>query len=1717
MSGNPIEHSFSRRALFVGAGTVFTSFAIPLVAGQRVPEPLQVLLPTVAYADDAEFEFDIASASQVGLKVVDVNTSDKTAVKNAKIVVTAVTKHDFKKDETFTVTVTTDETGTAVVDLRDLGTEATKSATPYIRTADIKIYAAGCRLIYLPSVELIGKTAMALPTCSVASGDRRRGYFQSVTFNDNDVQYFDASFLYSVANDARHTIKARAIARDADWCTVSIWRWRNAGEVFPGFTSKDLVQLNSKEFTIDGNKVAELQKLDEADEKAMAEGRDFDVDAYENRWLHELSLQERFLQKNSKLCFKKGDRLVVRIETPYDDSSYLMNVSFENAPISEAGSQTYDSLPGLVNGSGIQIPLPKSIPVVGGRSSFSIWTPTLPFLCEFSPTGHLLLGYSWSTVNELDTDTGKNPFKKDNWKEKEVEKFKAQCKAYQKEVKEHLSDYKKLNEARAQESGLSKLAKAEAFGGLEFTTAAQLFALFDYDWGESWTGSLNALVGVSLEGEVGAQASILGIPAFIALDATADARLNLRFAAIGNWPSDNIDVGAKILKMFKNMNIKWTDTQVAIVLGVEIGLTVGVGIRGVASISARGSASMTNYIGLFDASLIGTSGEAEDLFWPHYRFGCGADFSLAVQAWIFKYSIKIAEISAPDLYDSWGDRPSTAALDDDDDKIQTTKTGLPDEYKLSGTRAAELGDDDTVTVDDDGNYVISLEELAKNGRVATDAELEKSCEFSASSRARSADLGDEEVDPLEVTLIPAGEAGDVELYAFNIGKADAADEDADASGDTDEAAIAAETGSDDATVDNSGADANSNADQDADASDSNPLGAAAAAVAALGTDSASDAAGTQGEGAEATAAQADDAQTGAAAVAAQADDSNSSEDDTPSGSETDEGEFDIEHIDGHATGAVPGTASIADVTEDGSMKPSVDHKILTGVYSDGRVRLVHLGKDEYLLRIAVGKYNRKIRTRLIAQKRITVGPQKGKWDDPDPVDFKIENLPGISRADLFDYDFEVAEIDSSHIAITLLSGLRPNGEKTDLLTACTQPVTSVIVLTPSIFLDFRACFATSWRSFDQGQKLSKSADDRYLTFSPSISTCWTVTETMPTKKSIFIAGSYLYKRAGKDEILKDETPTHATGFIVRIVDFDGRYSSGGMWNLEYPGTASTLTGVHLAMHSMECDTADKYETAEFIVAYETPARCELRMQRIDNRYYADKGAWECTVTFTDKGALEGCKKIVPWTKGTLPLAAVDKDNVLCGISTYGDTPALIPLVPYKKTDDGSGNEVIVPFVPASFAFSNDGKLLLYVENKEGIDGFNYSETKPTEETYCEGRYRVMACRFIDFGNFVKGTGVTLATKPFVLCEIDHPVDDIASAVISSDASATLITSNITSLENSQSDYYEIRVPVIACLVAKSFGALGRAIFPGETVDMEVTLKNLGNSQASGAKLRLIDTSTGAQVGSDIEVAFNAETIASSSEAQPNPKGDTEPPIYESGYHNELRNASGLAYDDAAFQAHPLVASDGRNFLKPNREATVKFSVTIPEDWSGKKRLRIEACDVQFANPASQSAKVAWAGAAGIIASCVEDSDARNADSGIASIAEIGEEAMESATKPFLEDTTADIELGERVDGDLSRVALPQLLTKGGEVDPGNSGDDNGGSGGGSGSGSSSNGKKGKGALPDTGDRSNFAGMGILGAVALAAGTGLAAYNRRREQVAAEAAVDDAEDATDQDA
>lgn len=572
-------------------------------------------------------------------------------------------------------------------------------------------------------------------------------------------------------------------------------------------------------------------------------------------------------------------------------------------------------------------------------------------------------------------------------------------------------------------------------------------------------------------------------------------------------------------------------------------------------------------------------------------------------------------------------------------------------------------------------------------------------------------------------------------------------------------------------------------------------------------------------------------------------------------------------------------ANSAGVSEDerGGIKPSSDSVLFTGVLSEAHMKFAEIAGVECLFRIASVRYGEDGRSRLVVHTKAN-----GAWSAPMPVDFPLGFGEGdVERGGTFDYDFDVVEYTdgrgSQDAYVLLVSGERPEGDATRFDTASTAGILSVLRLRISNS-EVRVVSHTSWRSISCGRL---QEDGYHCLQCPRI----TVGKTLVDGR---LSGAYLHRRgATAEKALGSEAEVALECFTL--------------WS-DVSGDSLTFRQVlrfPQAPSSIELGAPENVNGKMVVpVAYETAEGCGCASYAVIGQSIAGWGVMPPDATVP---------RVVPWPQHTGFLATVDErlQHVTWtrGASAFATTP---------MGTAGCG--------PASFSMSNNGRCVLYVENTDGKVGQTYDEEgKPV--AVMGKHFRIFASTLID----------ELFTEPFVLCELEHPIDRITTFLTSGGMLSALAT-HIVSAEQSKAELHGIEVPLVAC--ATPLGAIANlgAVVPGAASEsFTVTVRNDGNTLLTAGTVDLYREGSN-QPFSSASIGFGANARMASI---------YDPELAEDASANDMAHVKyAVETLGQRFAAHPLVADNGNAVLAPGCTAQFRMSFAIPESWSDEVGKRV---------------------------------------------------------------------------------------------------------------------------------------------------------------------------------
>lgn len=572
-------------------------------------------------------------------------------------------------------------------------------------------------------------------------------------------------------------------------------------------------------------------------------------------------------------------------------------------------------------------------------------------------------------------------------------------------------------------------------------------------------------------------------------------------------------------------------------------------------------------------------------------------------------------------------------------------------------------------------------------------------------------------------------------------------------------------------------------------------------------------------------------------------------------------------------------ANSAGVSEDerGGIKPSSDSVLFTGVLSEAHMKFAEIAGVECLFRIASVRYGEDGRSRLVVHTKAN-----GAWSAPMPVDFPLGFGEGdVERGGTFDYDFDVVEYTdgrgSQDAYVLLVSGERPEGDATRFDTASTAGILSVLRLRISNS-EVRVVSHTSWRSISRGRL---QEDGYHCLQCPRI----TVGKTLVDGR---LSGAYLHRRgATAEKALGSEAEVALECFTL--------------WS-DVSGDSLTFRQVlrfPQAPSSIELGAPENVNGKMVVpVAYETAEGCGCASYAVIGQSIAGWGVMPPDASVP---------RVVPWPQHTGFLATVDErlQHVTWtrGASAFATTP---------MGAAGCG--------PASFSMSNNGRCVLYVENTDGKVGQTYDEEgKPV--AVMGKHFRIFASTLID----------DLFTEPFVLCELEHPIDQITT-FLTSDGMLSALATHIVSAEQSKAELHGIEVPLVAC--ATPLGAIANlgAVVPGAASEsFTVTVRNDGNTLLTAGTVDLYREGSN-QPFSSASIGFGANARMASI---------YDPELAEDASANDMAHVKyTLEALGERFATHPLVADNGNAVLAPGCTAQFRMSFAIPESWGDEVGKRV---------------------------------------------------------------------------------------------------------------------------------------------------------------------------------
>ncbi|MEG1906531.1 MAG: hypothetical protein RR178_03610 [Gordonibacter sp.] len=625
-------------------------------APSEVPEETRLSMsPRVAGEEVESCEVVVVSKHEVGFVVVDVSDDKKRRVFGARVSVAS----RFAPGKC--VEGVTDGDGKVVFDITELseGADGTgKQLDAYAFNGRLSLEKAGYRLFQTGLVRVEGGSAVVVPTRPVIPDEP---YAVLMTFDDWDMQYSASTFACTPKNDVRHTIAMKCMMPGGAKPEVSFHSEGNVALCAAAPVATSLEEVS-------------------------------------------VAFEGYFLLSGHADCLKEGARSYFevevagkkyRIDTRLEVVSGVLDAWREGEDFHLAPSDS-------VLKCDLDFALPKSFPGIGG-SKVSVWIPDLPFFFQADPFGHVLFGATLPGLGFVNDGGGLGGV---NWGRQTRESAAAQWSKKKESWSKSRDQYLQSKEATYDKlSGQGMIPFTEK---LKTTIVFQAYAQAKWDWTtRKWSGDLMGLLQLKFTANYTYQTVLGPVPVFCGLDFAALAK-----ASIG--------AGLSMVAL-DPQSITWDFKASGFILNLtfSLGVSVGVGIVGVASFGFRGSGYVSFFVGF-------TPSKAKGDPIPHCIVGAGASFDLVVQILLVKWSTRICGKDWPSLYNNWPSEKSSVSSTDLSSVDSPFMFELPNTDARGFSMAASSLDAPLASAE-------AWRLFVEGGVLVTNDELKKTAEFRASS------------------------------------------------------------------------------------------------------------------------------------------------------------------------------------------------------------------------------------------------------------------------------------------------------------------------------------------------------------------------------------------------------------------------------------------------------------------------------------------------------------------------------------------------------------------------------------------------------------------------------------------------------------------------------------------------------------------------------------------------------------------------------------------------------------------------------------------------------------------------------------------------------------------------------------------------------------------------------------------------------------------------
>ena len=1567
----------SRRSfveLFAG-----TLVSLPVLAGGLVLAPqVASAEPDATDADELAGKeskpiiIDVVEPWEVGFIVVDVTKS--TVDESGMVSYTPCPRADVTVTSRFNGQAergTTDDNGVVNIDVRKLCVveegQDVNNLDVYYFNGSIEVTCNGYRKFQTALVAIEGGSGLQVP--GHPADEVGTPYPQLVSFDEWDALYSKNDFLVTPANAGDHTIGVSLLNLPSEGgATIEFWV---DGEESPRksdtATIGDRVQVGTKTEKVLVGYRTERQIIDYNLVTGEPVYFEVKVPVYEDREVPvygtpaKVSFSAPFLKKDDAACLPVGGSF--RIVAKQGDTSYSWPLAFtvsagvvdepfdkENQtcqPIEVRDGDGVKAQGGLVplgatgltaqGKTGFDAKWPSSVPIIGGGDLLA-WVPELPIGIYVNPFGLVqvtlsipLWGYRNDKGNGDPHGWGRYPRMSvhEQWERK----------------KKVFNAMKDKTEACVSKPG--NCQQIDLFKNFSVDINFQFLALAEWNsekgtFGGQAAGQILAAVNFTITENFFAGP----IPVLItfAVDASLTFGLTAALSVVKKNEKQSL---ASAVGDFSNWSWDYSKGGFTMTFSITPSLSVGVGVRGIASISVKGAVTLTLFLG------VPMGAQPSYLPSPHFTAGWSAQVSLVLEMFLFTENFPLYSKKFENFFDNWEGLQSAAMAED----------------ALKGELAS-----------------MSLDELLAGLKPITDEMLAETTEASIPSGGNLSFIA---VEPWDWNGVKEemeeqtedGETVYCTVYDFT-GSPDAGLQGLGAQGQGDEATTdegpQGVTGQQDTAeqVDVLAASDGVLQAQVEEPAGLNPGSAAAEQPQAEQPQADQTQAEqaqpdqTQPERPQPDQTQADQAQPDQPQPEQPQPDQPASETPSEDAATLEPQEEvallpDVTWLAPMADVELPSPAILA-LGAAGGVRPSSDKRILGNddrhVFGASRSKIVSFGINErtgtdggvWLFRLASVEVGGKARTRIVGT--CIDGLQNGTMRI---VEFDTAASSGISHDELYDYDFDVAAgydhfesyLGNYHdgrsaffLSFTIVSGRRATGGSSTLAAAATDLVVSNV-----LYLDELELFSSGYEGAEQKENVQRAyayyRDHEFLKGQVPLCISRIGKEVIGFQTEWQHSVVSVQTRYLKASTRADEPFFSVATFLDRCADTpEGTLGEGAdvhlgvvgfSWlvNVAKPGpkvyvpkmsdfVVSDRTSYELAisMYGNVTYSVGLASYAYYVVMLRGAQKAHYLVLLVCTNEFGKTrvkslGDYDPSIRLVPCPAQDYCLASYPTDPAELNKPADQRDYSKWTLHKVTHSKEQWPMVNPKLIFEPIGQD---GFNVVNFAVNPKGTFIFWPHTRDADEDRVFHADGTEDVKPREPVYQIMACR-------IRGDHFS---DPFVVADL--PTDTDALSVVGTSANAVAEMVRTVYVDTGErgdnglplyhaADMWYTAVPAVRCATATACEAPNPFVSPGGKIAFHVAVRNDGNTFLSGCSLTLcaLNEETGAYErvdGATSQVTFGKDTICEST-------------------YNRDDGQGGLT------NLEPDYA------LGPGKTSVYQVEVRVPKGWkSGERKVLFVASD-----------------------------------------------------------------------------------------------------------------------------------------------------------------------------